>query len=162
MGKKIIAHIGTHGTGKTTAVFEHAAQIKKTANVNLGVIFETVRSCPFPINRDASYESQLWIFNEQIKREIEACSKYDLVLTDRSVYDVMAYTVCAGLIDLADWMMSFKPNYYMEIVLHKITNEKYLAFDGVRDTDKEFQKNIQNILESILSYCNVKYTVYKE
>ena len=75
MKSNIIAFSGAHGTGKTTAVYDLAAKLKKNG-VNVGIITETARECPFPVMSSGCHVppeySQLWIFNRQMQAEIEA------------------------------------------------------------------------------------------
>ncbi len=60
---KIIAFSGTHGTGKTTSVFKLAYELKmENPTLKIGVLQETARTCPHPINKDTTPQAQSWIF----------------------------------------------------------------------------------------------------
>jgi broad-specificity NMP kinase len=56
---KIIAVSGAHGTGKTTKMYQLAYKHKIQYPGEIGIINEQVRLCPFPINQEADFKSQL-------------------------------------------------------------------------------------------------------
>lgn len=92
---------GTHGTGKTTFALKLAYQMKlENPKKTIKLITETADDCPFPIFKkgySSSIDAQLWIFSHQIKLELEA-SRYDIIVTDRTLYDVIAYTMMIDMI----------------------------------------------------------------
>ena len=56
----IIAVSGTHGTGKTTKIYELASAYKKAhKNKEISILNEQIRMCPFSINRTGNMETQL-------------------------------------------------------------------------------------------------------
>lgn len=176
-----IAFIGTHGTGKTTAAYNMVAELRKNG-INAGLLSETARLCPFPINEDTTHESQEWIILSQIIREIEAEKIYDILVCDRTSYDALIYllylynkkinshavktdyindifynykTIYTALLDMK--IKNYKYIIYMPI------NDSYLIADGVRSINKEFQKAIDDLIkeyvinDKTLSYeCNIK------
>lgn len=149
---KIIAYTGAHGTGKTTAVFEKAAELKKSCPFEIGVITETARYCPLPIFSKASGSSvyaQNWIFAEQMQREIERTKEYQLTVADRTIVDVIAYTRLAGLYGLALSQIEIaRPNFlfYKTVYFRSVVSNPYLIDDGFRSTDPEKQLKLENIL----------------
>jgi hypothetical protein len=164
---KIIAHTGAHGTGKTVALHQEVREMKiRWPELKVGFITDTVRGCPFPINRNTSSKSQAWVFCEIVKREMEACAKYDIVISDRAVWDMIAYTV-VGAKDykLADWMTEYclrvMPVKYKQLIFHPASTCDFCKEDGVRDTDPEFRKAIDLWLAKFYWEYGVKYTVYR-
>ncbi len=155
-----IALIGTHGTGKTTIAHELIAELKKQ-DINAEFLGELARKCPLPINEETTKESQEWIiFNQHIK-ELELQSKYNLLVCDRSVLDGYVY-----------YHRKFKENQLLEnfvkeklknyaLLIKVPINEKFLQKDGIRSTDKEFQKDIDKRFDLLLKKLNVNFEAHK-
>jgi nicotinamide riboside kinase len=83
-----IAICGSHGVGKTTLMNRIAESHKDWFFVE-----EQARKCPYPLNREASYQTQRWILENQILRELE-CYALDtkaVIVCDRSTIDQQAY-----------------------------------------------------------------------
>lgn len=147
MGRKI-AVLGAHGTGKTTMVLRMAAQLKdENPGERVGIVSEVVRSCPFPINAEATEETQAWIFHQQFVREIEAAARYEVVICDRTVLDAMAYSYFAQFYGQVEacmpaalaWMRTYDELYLMR-------PQRLPTDDGVRDTSLHFQSGVDQIL----------------
>lgn len=151
---KIIAFSGSHGTGKTTAA--HALAVKLKLNhpeKRIGFLPETARECPYPINREADALGQLWIFGKQLERELGLCAGHDIVVADRCLLDVAAYTMAVFQTAIG-WDMAkiyadlLERGHYQEIRFMEPKNA-FLVDDGVRDTDQGFQEEVSNVLRSL-------------
>lgn len=146
---KIIAFSGAHGTGKSTAVYDMAARLKKETAGEIGVILEVARRCPLPIySRDfvTTRESQMWVFCEQIRAEIEAVEQYDIVVSDRTIVDAIAYSSAAGFADLAFAMKALALHHvkvYDQVIFLGIADNQHLVDDGFRNTDMKLQKEVE-------------------
>ncbi len=144
-----IALVGTHGVGKTTLCFELAARLKRR-DVDVEMVREVARRCPLPINRETSAQAQAWILHEQMAAEIEACARHELVICDRSVLDNYCYLLyAAGPQEaweplLAAWL----PTYDLLVKVPLWTAPRW---DGVRDTDLAFQRDIDALLDQQLA-----------
>ncbi len=148
-----IAFIGSHGVGKTTLCFDVAARLKR---LDLGVelVKEVARACPLPINRNTTVEAQAWILHSQVAQEIVASSRYDVVLSDRSVLDNYAYMVhqagpapaYAPLV--REWMGTYDGVFKVPIV-------EPPSFDGTRDTSATFQREVDAIIDQLLETFSV-------
>jgi len=151
MTSKIIAYSGVHGTGKTTAVYEAAAEHKKQG-YNVGIILETARKCPLPVLSVGCSKptmlAQQWIFSRQIQEEIEASILYDVVVTDRTLVDAIAYTTYFGYLSMADAMKALAfHNRYSEVHFRTINNNNYCIDDGFRaHEDREQRIDIERIM----------------
>lgn len=140
-----VALIGTHGVGKTTLCFELAARLKRR-DVDVEMVREVARHCPLPINRETSAAAQAWILHTQMAWELEAVARHQLVLCDRSVLDNYCYLLYAagpqssweGL--LTHWLASYD-------LLVKVPLWTTPRWDGVRDTDLAFQRDIDALLD---------------
>lgn len=143
-----IGFIGSHGVGKTTLCFDVAARLKR---LDLGVelVKEVARACPLPINRATTAEAQAWILHTQIAEEIVAASRYDIVVSDRTVLDNYAYMVHKiGQHDAYDalvrtWMSTYDSLFRVPIV-------DAPRFDGIRDTSSTFQRDIDELIDELL------------
>lgn len=143
----IIAYSGTHDTGKTTAVYDRIGALKREHPDKLiGPHVENLIFCPFPINGKSSEESQLWVFTNHIQAELHLMTRYDIVVSDRSAVDAIAYTSAHGWKDLAARMMGVvrhHMNRYSEIVFMMADERDCLHADGFRDVDPDFRKEVQ-------------------
>ena len=146
---KLIAHTGAHGCGKTVAMLRQAADLMCAyPGLKVGIITGVARDCPYSINRESSTDAQLWIFSKLMQLEVEKRKRYDVVVSDRSIYDVIAYTAY-GAKDwkTADWMASmFQKNIqrYDELWFHPASHNEYCYGDGLRDTDITFRGQIDS------------------
>jgi hypothetical protein len=152
----IYAFSGTHGTGKTTAALEFASSLKKKyPTKRIGFLSEVARTCPYPINQFINDKSQMWIFSTQISRELSMLSYNDIVVSDRSAIDAIAYTLIGNMHSLAAGMEELIKRhlgYYKEIRIKLIENNPYNYEDGTRNCNDEiFRKGIQNHIISITS-----------
>jgi hypothetical protein len=149
-----IAFIGTHGVGKTTLCFELAARLKRM-DYRVDLVKEVARSCPLPLNRDTTLEAQAWILHTQIAREIEAAMAHDAVVCDRSVLDNYAYLVAkCGRVEpydqvVANWLRG----YSMLAWVPAIEDPR---FDGVRDTDRTYQRTIHELIGDLVATFSVR------
>jgi len=150
-----IALIGTHGTGKTTLLYSLAAELKKKG-IDVGMVSETARKCPLPINRNTSFDAQLWIMTAQISKELETLKKYGHVICDRSVLDAYVYALVAGcshriMEKIADtWIGSYD-------VLFKLPIIYPLQADKTRPADKKFQEDIDEVMDIVLKEKKIKF-----
>ena len=147
-----IAFTGTHGTGKSTAVFNRAYEEKmNNPNSRVEILHENAARAPKGLfNKKGTPESQLWIFTNQMRSEIELTSFYDIVICDRTVFDSIAYTIWLGHVDLAQSMFNLALSHlqsYDEIIFKQIKTNNYLSDCEHRDTkDLEYRELIENHL----------------
>lgn len=143
-----IAMIGAHGVGKTTLCFEVAVLLKKQ-DISVEFVKEVARSCPLPINRETNLEAQSWILHTQIAEELRAANMASHVLCDRSAIDNYAYLTWAagGRPELdtlvAAWMKTYD-------LLWKVPITTSPSYDGIRDMDVKFQKEIDGLVDQLL------------
>lgn len=147
-----IAYTGTHGTGKTTSVFTSAKTVKLNyPSKSINVFHDNAARAPKGLyNKKGTKESQLWIFTNQMKTEIELTNIYDIVICDRTVFDSIAYTIWMGFTDLANTMFDlaiYHLNSYDEIIFKQIKTNNWLVECDHRDIkDLEYRQNIENVL----------------
>ena len=108
-----------------------------------------------PINRDTTLDAQTWILHAQCAREIAAANATEAVVCDRSVLDNYAYLVHAvgRADDMEPWIRRWCGTY---AGLFKVPVWQTPAFDGTRDTDLAFQKEIDETLDGLIDAFRVK------
>lgn len=149
-----IAFIGSHGVGKTTLCFDLASRLKRLG-LGVDIVKEVVRGCPLPINQDTTLEAQAWIMHTQIAEEIASAALYEAVICDRSVLDNYAYLVHKmGRRQEYDLLTSrWIPTYSG---LFKVPVLDAPAFDGMRDVSGTFQREIDDVIETLLEVFGVE------
>ncbi|MCK5312767.1 MAG: AAA family ATPase [Desulfobacteraceae bacterium] len=147
----IIALSGSHGTGKTTAALLEARQQKiQHPDKSIAVLCEQASLSPYPINKEGTEPSQMWIFTRQIEQELAYLSKYDIIISDRTAVDAIAYTYVAGFHALAAAMFSLVENHisvYQKIIFNRIITNDFWHQDGIRETtDSQYRQDIETKL----------------
>lgn len=148
-----VAFIGTHGVGKTTLCFDLASRLKRL-DLGVDIVKEVARTCPLPINRDTTLEAQAWILHAQVAAEIEAASRYEAVICDRSVLDNYAYMV-ARIGRRAEYEPLVRRWVQTYDGLFKVPILHAPSFDGMRDLDATFQVEIDGVIEELLALFDV-------
>ncbi len=151
MNPRVIAYSGTHGTGKTTSVFERAAALKKEyPGKTIGILNEVAGRSPYPINLLSTEKSQLWIFTHQIEEELTLLDQYDLVVSDRTALDAVAYTHAVGYFAMAEDMLQLFRHHmwvYREINFKRYVTNDFCRDDGVRNSnDPGFRAIVETLL----------------
>ena len=158
---RIIAYSGSHGTGKTTAAYELAAQLKKQTRADVGIILEVARRCPLSVFRKGhapTEAAQIWIFSEQMRLEIEALQRHDLVVADRTVVDAIAYSAAAGFHDLARAQIATARRHvhvYDKVYFRGAADNPFLVDDGFRETDPDLQKTVESLMLELYSELGI-------
>ena len=174
---KKIAYIGAHSSAKTTTV-NRLSQFLKDMGIPYVVVPEVPRDCPLPFNQEGGMAAQLWMINEQVRRELEAEKEaFEILKTlqpeevyiicDRSLWDYMAYSrslarigtmtaedlriITNQITGLVQSMEPYDIIYFCET--------KPLYEDGVRDTDPEWQKEIYVCFKQVVKDFSLKVTV---
>lgn len=167
MNKKIIAISATSGCGKTTCVYSLATYLKKKGK-NVVVLNELARECPFEINQTAEDRTQLWLVYKQMCRELELMDRYDYVISDRSVFDPIAYAKTIGddnwiSCKYIDHLTAYAREYYSYLFLLNPEAFNYNVEDGVRDTNNAFRLQVHENLKKVFRDAKYPYMqVYDE
>ena len=151
----LIGITGTHGTGKTTFLYKLAHDLKiRHSTKSLGIISEVARSCPLPIfsaKSEASERAQMWILASLIREEISKAAKFDIVISDRTVFDVIAYTMEVDQ-DLAAEMLGLVQRiHYDQVYFIRPFGEEWMTNDGQRSVDSGLRQRVDRNLVSILN-----------
>jgi nicotinamide riboside kinase len=172
---KKIAWIGAHSSGKTTTVNRISRLFHDLGQVHI-LIPEVARLCPFKIGKNGGYDTQMWILNEQVRREKEAQvgmrsweaanNGRGYVLCDRTVWDSLVYST--SLMKRGQ-MTDDEVRMVDTIVTNHAKNEPYdliyfcepkpLYEDGKRDTDPEWQQDIYKTFKAIIKERGINVTM---
>lgn len=155
-----IGLISTHGTGKTTLVYTVCGELKKQG-IKIKPIAEiatTALEKGLPINKGTTLEAQAWILHTQCALELEAqMYNYEVCICDRTVLDNFVYMMKAvGKKQeyLKMILNHMKLHSYDKLYLVPITSE--IQSDGVRETDKIFQQQIDSNLKELIKELEIE------
>lgn len=90
-----IAITGTHSTGKSTFIERLRTDLRGARVQVIGNLATEAREHGFPILRDHTFSSTLWMMTRGISLEQEAGLDHDLVVADRPVMEPIAYLYAA-------------------------------------------------------------------
>ena len=162
MNKKMLGKLGFTGaqsTGKT----EKCKELFK--RYRIPVIREIARCCPFPINKQATRNSQLWIFVTMVKRELEYGKNFPGgFCCDRTLADVLAYSESDGFNGLSKDFWAFTQgwmNTYSKIFFCRPSKDIPPTIDHVRDASPFWRAEIDRRIEGILKSMGIKYIEVK-
>lgn len=145
---KKICIVGTHGCGKSTLTYMLGTYYKKK-NVNIKIVNETARSCPFPINENFTFPGAQWIVHAHITKELEAQARgYEIIITDRSPIDTIMYVLALDMertmeyYDLAYTALQWMDSYDIVVWVSRIA--EVACEDGTRSTDPKFRMKVHD------------------
>lgn len=161
-----IGTTGTHSTGKTTLVKQVREQAEKIG-ISVAVVSDAATRCRdagFPILRDHTFESTLWIMASVIKAELEAGLKASLVLVDRPVPDALGYLEAA--LSATRRSISTEERAYLyslakqhagrySLLLKTRLDESIPLGEG-RDPDLEFRRDADRHIDAALRELSVE------
>lgn len=147
-----VAIIGAQSTGKSL----RAKDLSKKGNLLL--MPEVARSCPLPINKEASRNTQLYIFATQLQKEIEQMVKAEKsgmngIVCDRSLLDTLVYSIDGGFDDITELLLPLTRkwmNTYTKIYWCRPAKGSFPENDGIRCSDFLWQKKIDRIFEKLI------------
>ncbi len=153
---KKIAITGTHGVGKTTLAHQICVAMKEDG-VNVAIVEEKARSCPFPINQGACIDTEIWMIHTQIRAELDAkAKKYEAAVIDRCSLDAIVYwhdrnTPHKYFEKLAEaalqWMQS---EYDLIVWLEPSSDTDEFAVDAVRDSGIVYRNRIRDLFRTYI------------
>jgi len=147
---QMIGITGTHSTGKST-FFEkirQQAERRKLRVARVGDVATRCEAAGFPILRNHTFESTLWIISSVISNELEFALKCDLILVDRPVSDAIGYLE-AALAATHRTITEAERNYLYTLVkmhssryamLFKTELDKAIPLGDGRDLDQAFRE----------------------
>jgi nicotinamide riboside kinase len=154
---------GAYSTGKTTFVRSLERSLKATGKT-FAVLDEVSRICPFPLNREQTGQSNIWLATTQISRELHAASTgTDIILCDRGIPDILAHmfernsSADPMLLELTRFLESWCGTYDLFLAT-TIDPEIAPIPDGIREPDPAYREKLHRAAEAILDrYVNVEW-----
>ncbi|UOB59689.1 ATP-binding protein [Burkholderia pyrrocinia] len=146
---QMIGITGTHSTGKST-FFEKVREQAERRGLHVARVGDVATRCQaagFPILRDHTFESTLWIIASVISSELEHELKCDLILVDRPASDAIGYLE-AALVSTRRTITAAERNYLYTLVglhssryamLFKTELDKTIPLGDGRDPDQAFR-----------------------
>lgn len=156
---------GTHSTGKTSFVQDVLKQAEK-CGISVAVVSDTATKCReagFPILRDHTFESTLWIITSVIKAELEAGLKANLVLVDRPVPDALGYLE-AALSATSRTLSEEQRAYLYGLAEHharryslilKTQLDESIPLGEDRDPDSDFRRDAGRCIDAVLTQLGI-------
>ena len=156
-----IAVSGTHSTGKTTFL-TRLRHLLETGGYHVASVADqaaAARDHGFPIMREQTATTTLWIITTGIAAELAAARRADVVLVDRPVTDALAYHLAAHTwrrepLDparseyLTDIARHHTPSYDL---IYRTVPDPALGIrdDGHRDTDPAYRDLVDRTITTV-------------
>lgn len=160
-----VAVTGTHSTGKSTFLDQLEAELQ-AKGITVGRVADKATDCRdagFPILKDHTFESTLWIMSSVIRGELEASQNAAVVLVDRPVSDALAYLEAA--LDSTGRSIAEQDRHYLYSLARLHSPRYHLFFRTVldpstplgvgRDPDLGFRALVDAKLGSVLGEVEV-------
>jgi len=152
-----IGLVGTHSTGKTTAVKILHERLGESYIISTN-FSRILKDLGFSLNKESSEITQ----NLQMDHRLSFAITNDNFISDRTIYDVFAYTSYnhnSGLYEDSNILQNQEnilkkfPNLY-DIIFFFPSNILGLEIDGIRDDDEIYRHLISGYIERALdNYC---------
>lgn len=148
-----VAIIGAHSVGKST-LLEALKKEKEFEEVEV-FLQEVAREWIEDYGQDQCFNSFSWqtsLIDEQATREEKATS----FISDRSVLDAEAYALHhyrKSCFDSKEKLLTFISHRYTKVVFLLADKNKEVEDDGIRNTDKQYQLEIENKLLELVNIC---------
>lgn len=160
---------GTHSTGKSTLLGEierllicRGRRVKRVKD-----LATHARRLGFPILREHTFESTLWIMTRGISLELSASLKADVVLVDRPAMDALAY-LFAALVHRRVSLLPDQRAYLLDLARHhsrtytaicKTVLNPSIPLGPGRDNDSAFRAAVETQLNVILTTLSIQADV---
>jgi len=165
----IIGITGTHGVGKSYFAFEEALRQKDLNPIAKITLIEEqgILDNPFPINKRAQNESQMWVMCAEMMQHFlnYANKKIDLIITDRTIFDCIPYSMVNGL-PFAKALYDITKHFgymYKKIYILDPRKRKYVFDNGIRSVDKNYRSEVhEKFIELFKRLKNNNYIKHYE
>lgn len=163
---KFIAFTGTHSTGKSTFV-DSLTNIAEKRGIRVGKVKDNASECAeagFPILRDHTFSSTLWIMATVIREEQHEGLAADLVIVDRPVSDAIGYLEAALAVTGRNLASEDRDYLYALAKLHaprydllfKTVLDESLPLGPDRDPDLAYRKDVDSRISAALFKLGVQ------
>lgn len=161
-----IALIGTHGVGKSTASY-YLTSLLKQNNPTKSIICleENVRK--IAKLTDGKLDDPRFpklAISDQLFRELHSELIYDIIVTDRSLIDFLAYSKVLELnleYDYKDLCINHMKTFDKIYLMRPEHKNSGIANDGFRDTNKKLRNSVDDMFQVLLELNQIKHTEIK-
>jgi len=164
-----LAICGTHSTGKTS-LLQRVESSLRDGGYDVGRVADLAvkaKELGFPILREHTFASTLWIMTRGINLELEAELKSDIILVDRPVVDALGYLL-AALRQRGSSVAHHEMEYlrsrskqhaftYHKIFKTVIDQEKEIDNTKPRDLDPVFRQQVDDTLNRLFSDLEIPF-----
>jgi len=164
-----LAIAGSHSTGKTSLLqsVESVLRGEGYRVTRVSDLAVEARDLGFPILREHTFASTLWIVTRGITLELEAELNADVVLVDRPVADAMGY-LSAALKYRSSKLTEPEEGYLRMLVKHHsatyrrifkttIDAKKPIDANKVRDMDPHYRSEVDEALENVFTGYEIPF-----
>jgi hypothetical protein len=157
---------GTHSTGKTTLVtnLKRSLEQRGLRVKRIGDLATQARNLGFPILREHTFESTLWIMTRGISETLEIGLDADIVIVDRPAFDALGY-LRAALAHRDELLPELQHKYLMDLarydagsydVLCKTVLDSAIALGPDRDPDPVFRASADAQIELVMKSLEIE------
>ena len=153
---------GTHSTGKTT-LLDHL-QKELSGFKFIGGVTREAHSYNLPINTKGTDDTQMYCMSKDILNILQ--TRGQDIIHDRSLLDTYIYSVYSLLhngsvtssaVEITERLLK---EYIVEFDhIFMLRPEFGVVDDGVRDTDEQFQKDVDTLFVSFCEENDIRFTV---
>lgn len=161
-----IAITGAHGSGKSTLITYVYSELKKKGlRVNLSP--EVARSSLFLAANEKIPKMQMDLFGRQIAIEMTYSRNCDILLCDRSIFDILMYTrlffpdnpeAVSYTKSMASFCSEYKNTYAHIFVTTKLYSSSKVQ-DDIRPKEQKLQQEADENLRATLDEFEKNYTL---
>jgi hypothetical protein len=159
--------VGTHSTGKSSLICELGKKlIERGMRVScVGDLAKQASQAGFPILKNHTFESTLWIMSRGIAIELEASMMADVVLVDRAVPDALSYLFAALKFRRTD-VSCDERKYLLDLAKHhaqtysvicKTVLNPSIPLAPGRDPDMAFRHAVASELDEVFLNLSLTY-----
>jgi hypothetical protein len=157
---------GTHSTGKTTLVTNlmRSLEQRELRVKRIGDLATQARNLGFPILREHTFESTLWIMSRGISETLEIGLGADIVIVDRPAFDALGY-LWAALAHRDELLTELQHKYLMDLarydassydVLCKTVLDPAISLGPDRDPDPVFRASADAQIELVMKSLEIE------
>jgi|SRR3989344_640813 len=157
---------GAPGVGKTALLHGLVGELK-WCDKTVEWIDEVIRDCPYSIDKDAGFKTEMWVVEHQHLKELEKLKLApNFLFCDRSMLDLAVYGTMlleAGKLSEKEYqillraVMDWMHTYDFGILVSP--SGKEVTADGFRATDKKYQADMHNYFVKVLDAIGADYVV---
>lgn len=158
--KQLISFSGAHGTGKSSAVMQCGATLKKHLyDKSITIIEENAREIArYFGGLKNSLEFNRLCMIDHLHKEFRSLELHDITITDRTVLDTLVYAMTYQVPIPAEYYslaMNHMKNYSSVVFVRPDSPATSITNDGFRDTDLTMRNEIDKMFEKMLSLTGV-------